>query len=111
MAKESTESSVATSPSTPSNWWELHHHAASSLSASTWTNSSCSPWNQQNPNSNNSSCDQEEVSISTTFTYASNQSGLTVESAHRLVEPAASSSELMGEHAPDNHQLWSHVLL
>ncbi|KAL9416885.1 hypothetical protein AB3S75_039968 [Citrus x aurantiifolia] len=116
MAKESTQSSVATSPLTTTNWWDLHnhhHHHASSISS--WTNASCSPWHQQqNPNSN-SSCEEEVSNISTSFTYASNQSGLSVASSHRLDEPAtvggATSNELIGEHAPDNHQLWSHVFL
>ncbi|XP_031283216.1 transcription factor bHLH111-like isoform X1 [Pistacia vera] len=102
MAKECTESSVTTSPSPP-NWWDLHH--ATSLSS--WNNTGSTPWHQQNINSN-SSC-EEEVSISTSFTYASNQSGLTVDSSHRLVHEPASSTELIGEHTPDNH-LWSHVL-
>lgn len=100
MAEECTESSVATSSSTPPNWWDLH---VSSLSS--WNNSN--PWHNQNPNSN-SSC-EEDVSISTSFTNASNHSGLTVESSRRLVE-TASSNELIGEHASDNN-IWSHVLL
>ncbi|XP_065856958.1 transcription factor bHLH111 [Euphorbia lathyris] len=117
MAQECTESSVAISPVTPSGggWWDLHYHHASSLS-SCWTsndhnhsNNLSSPWHQPNPSSN-SSC-EEDVSMSTSFTNASNHSGLTVESARRLVEPSASSpTELMGEHASDT-QLWSHILL
>ncbi|KDP38214.1 hypothetical protein JCGZ_04857 [Jatropha curcas] len=48
--------------------------------------------------------------MSTSFTNASNHSGLTVESSSRLVEPAASSpTELIGEHASDS-QLWSQIL-
>ncbi|KAL5760671.1 hypothetical protein ACOSP7_019183 [Xanthoceras sorbifolium] len=108
MAKDCSESSVATSSSTPQNWWDLHH-ANSALSS--WTdNTSTSPWHHQNPNSN-SSC-EEEVSISTaSFTYASNHSGLTVESSQQFLDqPSAASNELMGEHAPDTH-LWNHVLL
>ncbi|KAJ6981865.1 hypothetical protein NC653_025075 [Populus alba x Populus x berolinensis] len=100
MAQECTESSVAISPSIPLNWWDLHH--ANSLSSLTNT----SPWHQSNPSSN-SSC-EEDLSMSTSFTNASNHSGLTVESARQLVEPA-SSTELMGEHAYS--QLWSHILL
>ncbi|KAF3431012.1 hypothetical protein FNV43_RR25742 [Rhamnella rubrinervis] len=104
MAEECTESSVATSSSAPPNWWDLQ---PSSGSLSSWSNAN--PWHQPNPNSN-SSCD-EDVSISTSFTNASNHSGLTVESSRRLVEPAASSSdELIGEQASDNH-IWNHVLL
>ncbi|KAJ6401723.1 hypothetical protein OIU84_013895 [Salix udensis] len=66
-----------------------------------------SPWQQSNPSSN-SSC-EEDLSMSTSFTNASNHSGLTVESARQLVEPS-SSTELIGEHASDS-QLWSHILL
>ncbi|KAF5750045.1 transcription factor bHLH [Tripterygium wilfordii] len=102
MAQECTESSS----STPQNWWDLHH-AATASSLSSWTNNTNSTpfWHQQNPNSN-SSCDEE-----TSFTNASNHSGLTVESARRMAEPAVASSNdhLIGEHGPDNH-LWSHVL-
>ncbi|KAJ9152960.1 hypothetical protein P3X46_026462 [Hevea brasiliensis] len=115
MAEECSESSVAMSSSTPSaaaGWWDLHRHASA---LSSWTNNNsnnsttCSPWHQPNPSSN-SSC-EEDVSMSTSFTNASNHSGLTVESSRRLVEPAASSpSEFMGEHASDS-QLWSHILL
>ncbi|KAF3945500.1 hypothetical protein ACB098_03G093100 [Castanea mollissima] len=102
MAEECIESSVATSSSTPTNWWDFP--GASSLPA--WNNNPNS-WHHQNPNSN-SSC-EEDVSMSTSFTNASNHSGLTVESSRRLAEPA-SSNDLIGEHASDN-SLWSHVLL
>ncbi|XP_059434494.1 transcription factor bHLH111 isoform X2 [Corylus avellana] len=97
MGEECTEeSSVATSSSTPApNWWDL----------SSWNNSN--PWHNQDPNSN-SSCD-EDVSISTSFTNASNHSALTVESSRPFFEPA-SSNELIPEHASDSH-LWSHVFL
>ncbi|KAJ6689472.1 hypothetical protein OIU85_005838, partial [Salix viminalis] len=103
MAEECTDNSVAISSSTPPNWWDLHH--ATSLSSS-WTHYT-SPWQQSNPSSN-SSC-EEDLSMSTSFTNASNHSGLTVESARQLVEPS-SSTELIGEHASDS-QLWSHILL
>ncbi|PNT24596.1 hypothetical protein POPTR_008G142700v4 [Populus trichocarpa] len=102
MAEECTDDSVAISSSTPPNWWDLHHAA----SLSSWTNTS--PWQQSNPSSN-STC-EEDLSMSTSFTNASNHSGLTVESARRLVEPS-SSSEMMGEHASDHSQLWNHILL
>ncbi|CAK7326898.1 unnamed protein product [Dovyalis caffra] len=102
MAQECTDSTVAISSSTPLNWWDLHH--ATSLSS--WTPTS--PWHQLSNPSSNSSC-EEDLSMSTSFTNASNHSGLTVESARQLVEPA-SSTELMGEHASDN-QIWSHILL
>lgn len=99
MAEECTDSSVGTSSSTPPNWWpDLHGNSLSS-----WNNL----WHNQNPNSN-SSC-EEDVSISTSFTNASNHSGLTVESSRRLVE-TSSSNELIVEHASENN-LWSHVLL
>ena len=101
MAEECTDNSVAISSSTPPNWWDLHH--ATSLSS--WTHYT-SPWQQSNPSSN-SSC-EEDLSMSTSFTNASNHYGLTVESARQLVEPS-SSNELMGEHAYG--QLWSHILL
>ncbi|KAF9677512.1 hypothetical protein SADUNF_Sadunf08G0115400 [Salix dunnii] len=102
MAEECTDNSVAISSSTPPNWWDLHH--ATSLSS--WTNYT-SPWQQSNPSSN-SSC-EEDLSMSTSFTNASNHSGLTVESARQLVEPS-SSTEMIGGHASDS-QLWSHILL
>ncbi|KAG6764374.1 hypothetical protein POTOM_031842 [Populus tomentosa] len=102
MAEECTDDSVAISSSTPLNWWDLHHAA----SLSSWTNTS--PWRQSNPSSN-STC-EEDLSMSTSFTNASNHSGLTVESARQLVEPS-SSSEMMGEHASDHSQLWNHILL
>ncbi|KAK1305080.1 hypothetical protein QJS10_CPB11g02240 [Acorus calamus] len=87
MAQEgSPEASMTTNTST-SNWWELH--ARSHLPY-------MHPWHPQNPNSNNSSCD-EDISISTTsFTNASNHSGLSVDSS---TEPVM-----------ENH-LWSQVLL
>ncbi|RZB88244.1 transcription factor bHLH111 isoform X5 [Glycine max] len=102
MTEESAGNTVATSI-TPFNWWYLQ---ANSLSSWNDTNSTWS--NQPNPNSS-SSC-EEDISVSTSFTNASNHSSLTVESSRRLIEPPApSSTELMGEHASDN-QLWSHVL-
>ncbi|CAK9177388.1 unnamed protein product [Ilex paraguariensis] len=99
MAEECTESSVAASSSTL-NWWpDLH----TSSSWSTTTN----PWHTPNPHSN--SPGEEDVSMSTSFTNASNHSGLSVESSRRLVE-CSSTNELIGETAPDNH-LWSQVFL
>ncbi|KAL8157724.1 uncharacterized protein LOC141724379 [Apium graveolens] len=110
MAEDCTESSVATSSSIP-NWWPAENHLHSS-SLSSWSNntSNINPWsNPQNPNSNNSrSSGEEDVSMSTSFTNASNHSGLTVESSRRLVESVA-NNELIGE-TPDNH-LWNHVFL
>uniref|UniRef100_A0A5B7BDD8 BHLH domain-containing protein n=1 Tax=Davidia involucrata TaxID=16924 RepID=A0A5B7BDD8_DAVIN len=104
MAEECSESSVATSSSIP-NWWpDLH---ASSLSS--WSANTTNQWQPLNPNSN-SSC-EEDVSISTTsFTNASNHSGLSVDSSRRLFE-SASTNELIGETASVNHHLWNHVLL
>ncbi|KAG4919352.1 hypothetical protein JHK85_057633 [Glycine max] len=102
MTEESAGNTVATSI-TPFNWWYLQ---ANSLSSWNDTNST---WNSQ-PNPNSSSSCEEDISVSTSFTNASNHSSLTVESSRRLIEPPApSSNELMGEHASDN-QLWSHVL-
>ncbi|KAJ7954435.1 transcription factor bHLH [Quillaja saponaria] len=105
MAEEYTGNSIATSSLTPLNWWNLH---ATNSSLSSWTNSNT--WSQANPNSS-SSC-EEDVSASTSFTNASNHSGLTMEySSRQLVEPTASSNEFInGEHASDNH-IWNHVLL
>ncbi|RDX65597.1 Transcription factor bHLH111 [Mucuna pruriens] len=102
MTEESAGNTVATSI-TPLNWWYLQ---ANSLSSWNDTNNA---WNNQ-PNPNSSSSCEEDISVSTSFTNASNRSSLTVESSRRLIEPPApSSNELMGEHASDN-QLWSHVL-
>ena len=103
MAEECAGNSVATTSPTPLNWWYLHANSGSS-----WNNTNNAWNNQTNPNSS-SSC-EEDISVSTSFTNASNHSSLTVESSRRLVEPPApSSNELMGEQASDN-QLWSHVL-
>ncbi|XP_043715620.1 uncharacterized protein LOC122664010 [Telopea speciosissima] len=103
MAEEGSEVSIATSSSTP-NWWELHsHHPLSS-----WNNTI--PWHPMNPNSN-SSCD-EDISISPSFTNASNHSGISVDSSHQLVETPSTSSELnMSEPPSSENQLWSDVLL
>lgn len=102
MAEDCTESSVATSSSIP-NWWpgDNHLHASSLSSWSNNNTSNINPWNSnpQHPNSNNSrSSGEEDVSMSTSFTNASNHSGLTVESSRRLETPS------------DNH-LWNHVFL
>ncbi|KAL7163160.1 hypothetical protein ACSBR2_039293 [Camellia fascicularis] len=108
MAEECNETSIATSPATL-NWWpDLHVSSLSSWSSNTNANNN-NPWQPQNPNSNSSG--EEDVSISTSFTNASNQSSLSVdlESSRHIVE-SASASELIGKTASDN-QLWSHVLL
>ncbi|XAR48017.1 hypothetical protein NMG60_11030698 [Bertholletia excelsa] len=108
MAEECTESSIATSSVTPNWWLDLH---ASSLSSRS-SHHSNNPWHHHphNPNSNNSSGGEDDVSMSTTsFTNASAHSGLSVESSRCLLEPA-STNELIGETASDNH-LWSQVLL
>ncbi|XP_027367477.1 transcription factor bHLH111 [Abrus precatorius] len=102
MTEESAGNTLATTIA-PLNWWYLQ---ANSLSSWNDTNNA---WNNQ-PNPNSSSSGEEDISVSTSFTNASNHSSLTVESSRRLVDPPApSSNELMGEHASDN-QLWSHVL-
>lgn len=109
MAEDCTETSVATSSSIP-NWWPADNH----VHASSWSNttSNINPWNNpQNPNSNNSrSSGEEDVSMSTSFTNASNHSGLTVESSRRLVESVA-NNELIGETPSDHNHLWNHVFL
>lgn len=95
---------IATSTTTPLNWWYLHANPLPSWNDSKHT------WNNQQLNPNSSSSCEEDISVSTSFTNASNHSSLTVESSHRLVDPhAPSSNEFMAEHASDN-QLWSHVL-
>ncbi|KAK7279590.1 hypothetical protein RJT34_24643 [Clitoria ternatea] len=98
MTEESAGNTVATSM-TPLNWWYLQ----------SWSDTTNNTWNNQ-PNPNSSSSCEEDISVSTSFTNASNHSTLTVESSRRLVDPPPpSSNELMGEHASDNH-LWTHVL-
>lgn len=114
MAEECNESSVATSPSIP-NWWPADNHLhAGSLGSWSGNTGNVNMWsggnNSQNPNSNNSrSSGEEDVSMSTSFTNASNHSGLTVESSRRLVESVA-NNELMGE-TPSDNPLWNHVFL
>jgi hypothetical protein len=113
MAQECTDqSSVVTSSLMPINWWDLHHHQSSN-DFSSWHHHH----QQQNPNSNNSSGEDQDVSnISpTSFTNASNHSGLTVEesSGRQLVhETVAASNELINahEHASDS-QLWRQVFM
>ncbi|XP_050373165.1 transcription factor bHLH111 isoform X3 [Argentina anserina] len=118
---DSTVNCVAISSSTQPNWWDNDHlHAAaaaagagSHLSASSW------PWQRQqqqqqpNPNSN-SSCDEDVSISSTSFTNASNQSSLSVDSSRRLVDQRSASSNddlnNIGEQVSDN-QIWSQVLL
>eukprot|EP00268_Persea_americana_P047092 TRINITY_DN4880_c0_g1_i3.p1 TRINITY_DN4880_c0_g1~~TRINITY_DN4880_c0_g1_i3.p1 ORF type:complete len:496 (+),score=82.13 TRINITY_DN4880_c0_g1_i3:200-1687(+) len=101
MTEEGSESSVATSSSTP-NWKDL-----SSNSLPTWAN--MNPWNPTNQNSN-SSC-EEDISISNSFTNASNRSSLSIDNSSReLVESSSVATELSGEPAGENH-LWSQVLL
>lgn len=104
VAEDCNESSGATSSSLINNWWPSDHHHdhvdASSTSLCSWSNNNNNnnnPWNPQNPNSNNSS-GEEDVSMSTSFTNASNHSGLTVDSSHNETPSAV------------NH-LWNHVLL
>ncbi|XP_027934666.1 transcription factor bHLH111 isoform X2 [Vigna unguiculata] len=103
MTEESAGNTVATSV-TPLNWWYLQPNSISS-----W-NDTNTTWNNQ-PNPNSSSSCEEDISVSTSFTNASNHSTLTVESSRRLIDPPAPSSnnDFMGEHASDN-QLWTHVL-
>ncbi|XWS22892.1 hypothetical protein CRYUN_Cryun29cG0074900 [Craigia yunnanensis] len=109
------EECTAASP-TPHSWWDLH--PANSLSSWTSSTTNTTSWLHHHQNSTNSAsnCDQDDVSISTSLTNASNHSGLTVESSgggrQPLDQPAVvppPSNDLIGEHASDNH-LWSHVL-
>ncbi|KAL2557741.1 basic helix-loop-helix (bHLH) DNA-binding superfamily protein [Forsythia ovata] len=100
MAEECINESAATSSSLY-NWWpDLQANSISSWGTN-------NPWSQQN-NSSNSSC-EEDVSMFTTYTNVSNQSGISVESSRRLVE-SVSTNELVGETGSDN-QNWSHVVL
>eukprot|EP00268_Persea_americana_P008298 TRINITY_DN13208_c0_g1_i2.p1 TRINITY_DN13208_c0_g1~~TRINITY_DN13208_c0_g1_i2.p1 ORF type:complete len:506 (+),score=91.66 TRINITY_DN13208_c0_g1_i2:121-1638(+) len=98
MAEIGSEGSLAISCSTP-NWWN-------NLPRSSLIN--MNPWNPQNSTSN-STC--EDMSISNSFTNASNHSCLSVENAPReLIESTSSVTELSGESASENH-LWSQILL
>ncbi|XP_058741337.1 uncharacterized protein LOC131613700 isoform X2 [Vicia villosa] len=109
MSEECVGNTIATTSTTPLNWWYLQ--ATNSLS-SNWNDGNKLAWNNQmnNPNSS-SSCDDQDISVSSnSFTNASNHSSLTVESSRRILEShAPSSNDFMAEHASDN-QLWSHVL-
>ncbi|KAI4379056.1 hypothetical protein MLD38_005399 [Melastoma candidum] len=100
MAEEECGESSVVAMSSSSNWWENLHGGGPS-----WA------WQKHgsNPCSNSPTC-EDDVSISNSYnTNTSIHSGLTVESSHRLLDPAA--TELMlGEHMSDN-QLWSHMLL
>ncbi|CAI9768461.1 unnamed protein product [Fraxinus pennsylvanica] len=101
MAEECNESSVAATTSSLYNWWpDLHVNSLSSWSAN-------NPWSQQNNSSNSSG--EEDVSMFTTYTNVSNQSGVSIESSRRLVE-SVSTNELVGETGSDD-QPWSHVIL
>lgn len=102
MAGECTKTTSVTTTSSLHNWWpDLH-----ACSWSTTTN----PWLSEH-NNNSESSGEESVSISTSFTNASNHSGLSVESSRRvLVDNTASAHELIGETVSDNH-LWNQVLL
>ncbi|KAF8398815.1 hypothetical protein HHK36_014675 [Tetracentron sinense] len=99
MSEEGSEISVATFSSRP-NWLDF---LANPLSL--WNNTT--PWCPTNLSSNCSY--EEEISMPTSFTNASNHSSLSDNSSNQLVEPS-SSDEFIGETASDNH-LWSHVLL
>ncbi|CAI9774712.1 unnamed protein product [Fraxinus pennsylvanica] len=104
MAEECHESSAAAAATSSClyNWWpDLHANSLSSWSTTE------NPWNQQNNSSNSSG--EEDVSMFTTYTNVSNQSGFSVESSRRLVG-SVSTDELVGETRSDN-QSWSHVVL
>ncbi|MQL87933.1 hypothetical protein Taro_020486 [Colocasia esculenta] len=98
MAQEGSEASVVSTSSSVPNWWDVQMNSVSS-SAAGWSHH-MHPWQSHHHNSN-SSC-EEDISISTTsFTNASNHSGLSADSA--------SATDLSGEPA-ENH-LWNQVLL
>lgn len=100
MAEIGSEASLAISSSAP-NWWDFQANTRSSLI-------SMNPWHPQNSTSN-STC--EDMSISNSFTNASNHSCLSVDNVHReLVDSTSSVTELSGESASENH-LWSQILL
>nr|QJQ51213.1 bHLH transcription factor bHLH15.7 [Gardenia jasminoides] len=108
MAGECTETTPLATTSSIHNWWPQDHLHASSLSS--WSTNNYPNWQYSEPNNNSESSGEESVSISTSFTNASNHSGLTVESSRRVLVDGASAHEIVGERVPDNH-LWSHVLL
>ncbi|XVF85513.1 hypothetical protein PTKIN_Ptkin17bG0123400 [Pterospermum kingtungense] len=120
------EECTATPSPTPHGWWDLHpiNSLASWTGTTTGatTNTTTTSWlhhhhhPHQNPTANYA--DQDDVSISTSLTNASNHSGLTVESpggGRQLVDqppvvpPPPTTNDLIGDHASDNH-LWSQVL-
>ncbi|MED6162499.1 hypothetical protein PIB30_071014 [Stylosanthes scabra] len=107
MAEGCGGNSVATTSPASFNWWYLHanHHHS-------WNNNNNSNNNsnhQTNPNSSSCSC-EEDISVSTSFTSASNHSSLTVDSSRRLLDnPPPPPNHFFPEHADDNH-LWNHVL-
>lgn len=109
MSEECVGNTIATTSTTPLNWWYLQ--ATNSLS-SNWNDVNKLAWSNQmnNPNSS-SSCEDQDISVSSnSFTNASNHSSLTVDSSRRILDShAPSSNDFMAEHASDN-QLWSHVL-
>ncbi|MED6203718.1 hypothetical protein PIB30_001958 [Stylosanthes scabra] len=107
MAEGCGGNSVATTSPTSFNWWYLHanHHAWNNNNNNSNNNSN----HQTNPNSSSCSC-EEDISVSTSFTNASNHSSLTVDSSRRLLDPPPPPpNHFFPEHADDNH-LWSHVL-
>ncbi|KAL4186310.1 hypothetical protein AMTRI_Chr09g33200 [Amborella trichopoda] len=109
MAEDGSEGSVATSSYT-GNWWSMVTEAHNNNPLCNWASESPSlnPWRSSNPSSDkidgaNSSCEDE---ISTSFTNASNHSGLTIDSQELVESPIALSAEPTSE----NH-LWNQVLL
>ncbi|KAK9115694.1 hypothetical protein Sjap_014641 [Stephania japonica] len=109
---QGSEGSVVNSSST-TNLWDLHGSSLSSWSnVISWhTASHHAPTVHHHHNSNSSNTDQEEISISPSFTNStSNHSGVTEDSSRRIMDPAAAApGEITGEPTSENH-LWSQVL-
>ncbi|CDP07927.1 unnamed protein product [Coffea canephora] len=108
MAGECTETTPLATTSSIHNWWPQHHLHGSSVSS--WSTNNYPNWQYSELNNNSESSGDESVSISTSFTNASNHSGLTVESSRIVLVDGASAHEFVGETVPDGH-LWNHVLI
>ncbi|KAL1295143.1 hypothetical protein HN51_056006 [Arachis hypogaea] len=104
MAEGCGGNSVATTSPASFNWWYLHANHATNTNA--YNNHH---HHQTNPNNSSSCSCEEDISVSTSFTNASNHSTLTVDSSRRLLDPSSNNNHFLPEHAEDNH-LWNHVL-
>ncbi|KAK1297465.1 hypothetical protein QJS10_CPB15g00144 [Acorus calamus] len=96
MAQEGSPHASMTTNSSTSNYWELHAHSHQP----SWNS-----WHPQNPNpnSNSSSCD-DDISLSTSFTNASNHTGLNTEHG------SSTLADINMVPTKENH-LWNQVLL